>query len=361
MFNLFSDKSFLLPGMPHVAMLSPFWGKRPDHPNNPSRGWLDEYMKSSPEFFRMTSLQDADVAVLPAPWSRIIRSVPARTLAGEFAAAARAGGKETVVFFNSDSTEKVALDGSVVFRTSMYRSRREPTEFAIPAWSEDFVKRYLDGRLSIRKKVDRPTVGFCGFVAPLLGSMARNFARWGAGLVGRRRGATNPFVTPGHAIRLKAMTLLSGDPDLRTNFVRRSSFFQTEATNGPPGKQSDKLRMEFVRNIVDSDYTLCVRGAGNFSYRLYETLSCGRIPVFVDTDCVLPYESIIDWKRYCVYIDEKDIAHIGDRVAEFHSSLSPAQFEDLQWSCRRLWEEYISPAGFFRNIHQHFAIRALTR
>jgi hypothetical protein len=105
--------------------------------------------------------------------------------------------------------------------------------------------------------------------------------------------------------------------------------------------------------VIDSDYTLCVRGVGNFSYRLYETLSCGRIPVFVDTDCVLPYDSVIRWKDYCVYLDESEVAVIGERIAEFHRELSPSRFEGLQRDCRKLWEDYISPAGFFRNFHRH--------
>ena len=99
--------------------------------------------------------------------------------------------------------------------------------------------------------------------------------------------------------------------------------------------------------MMDSDYVLCSRGFGNYSYRLYESLACGRIPVFVDTDCVLPYDFVIDWKRYCVWVDQSDLDSIPDRVAEFHDDLSPQQFEDLQLECRRLWEKWLAPEGFF--------------
>lgn len=67
---------------------------------------------------------------------------------------------------------------------------------------------------------------------------------------------------------------------------------------------------------MGSDYVLCARG-GDFSYRLYETLSYGRIPVFVDTDCVLPYDSEIKWKDYCVWVDEKEVNRIGERSRSF--------------------------------------------
>ena len=351
--NLYSDKSFLPQGKDHVAMLSPFWGKHAETPNDPFRGWLDRYAATGNQFFRMTSLEDADLAVLPAPWSHVVETAEARALAKQFAATARAAGKQTVVFFNSDSTEDVSLDDSLVFRTSLYRSRRKPTEFALPAWSEDLVATHLHGKLQLRAKGPRPTVGFCGFAAPLFQSWLRNFARWGAGVAGLRKGVTDPFVSPGHGIRLRAMRALQNTPGIKTNFVVRDVFFGIAVGGASNGSQIKDLRQEYIQNILDSDYTLCVRGVGNFSYRLYETLSCGRIPVFVDTDCLLPFDSVIDWKKYCVYIDQEDIPRIGEKVAEFHESLSPQEFEQLQRDCRKLWEDYISPEGFFRNFHRH--------
>ena len=115
-----------------------------------------------------------------------------------------------------------------------------------------------------------------------------------------------------------------------------------------------KARREYVENIAESDYVLCARGIGNFSYRLYETLSMGRIPIFIDTDCVLPLDFDIDWRDYCVWVDTGDVDRIGDRVLEFHESLSDAEFEERQRAARRVWETHISPEGFFASFHRHF-------
>ena len=84
------------------------------------------------------------------------------------------------------------------------------------------------------------------------------------------------------------------------------------------------------------------------------TLCCGRIPVFVDTDCVLPFHSEINWKEYCVWVDEKEVSRVGEIVAAFHDSLTNRQFLDLQRECRKLWEDYLSPEGFFGNLYKHF-------
>ena len=75
-------------------------------------------------------------------------------------------------------------------------------------------------------------------------------------------------------------------PALTTNYILRSKYRAGVSREKDPFHPS---RLEFVNNILGSDYTVCMRGGGNFSVRFYETLSLGRIPVFIDTDCLLPW------------------------------------------------------------------------
>ena len=63
----------------------------------------------------------------------------------------------------------------------------------------------------------------------------------------------------------------------------------------------------FFQNISDTDYTICIRGTGNFSQRLYEVLAFGRIPIFIDTDSILPYDEIINWRDYCVWVKPDEL------------------------------------------------------
>ena len=69
---------------------------------------------------------------------------------------------------------------------------------------------------------------------------------------------------------------------------------------------------KFDDNLRSATYALCIRGAGNFSARFYEALSFGRVPLFVDTRCVLPLEDDIDWRHHCVWVDRSDVGRIGD-------------------------------------------------
>jgi hypothetical protein len=123
-----------------------------------------------------------------------------------------------------------------------------------------------------------------------------------------------------------------------------------------PVNEREDFRKVYAQNMAGSDYILCCRGYGNYSWRFYETLSCGKIPVFIDSDCILPYDFELDWKKYCVWIKEDEIPVIADKIMEFHEKFSEKEFIDLQIECRKTWEERLSPEGFFRNLYRHLTL-----
>jgi len=48
------------------------------------------------------------------------------------------------------------------------------------------------------------------------------------------------------------------------------------------------------------------------------------------------------------------VARVAEKVAEFHEGLSDGEFKDRQRACRRLWIEWLSPLGFFKNFRRYF-------
>src|SRR5205823_99398 len=186
----------------------------------------------------------------------------------------------TVVFFVSDSEERVPVSDSLVFRTSFTRSRRDSNEFAVPGWSEDFLVRRGIHRVEPRPWRARPVVSWCGYIT---------LPEW-RGLRGMRNRLKGP-PPPAIAIRASAVKALSNSRRIKANVIVRDRFWGGTSGGGHEDWAGmGKVRQEFVDNLLGGDYALCVRGAGNFSYRFYEALSAGRIPVLVDTDCVLPYD-----------------------------------------------------------------------
>jgi hypothetical protein len=373
--RIFADTRYLPEGLPHGPLLRPFWGpvgSFTKHTLGSRR--FDSYVANASAIFELTSLAQSDAAVVPFDWEQIApeaissrrdlalfgqdaRTV-ARTIeqglqaARDLTAAAEAHGKPVIIFIGHyGGTPALALEGSWTFRSSLSASRRWPHQFAQPFWIEDEVETRFGGRLPLRAKPPVATVAFCGFVA------MRPAKRWMATLARRSRaplhGWAEWFVEPNFRPRARAMRHLARSRALRTHFTFRDRWFDNLFDGDASAARIELSRREYFDSLIASDYVLCTRGYQNCSIRLYETLCCGRIPVFVNTDCVLPYDRWIDWKRYCVWVEEEDVAHIGPMVAEFHDRLSPEAFLERQQACRQLWLDWLSPEGFFRNLHRH--------
>ena len=86
----------------------------------------------------------------------------------------------------------------------------------------------------------------------------------------------------------------------------------------------DEQVQAYARHMADTTYVLCPRGAENFSYRLYETLKFGRVPVLIDTDMVLP--GGMDWDELVVRVPYSRLSKIGEIVAQDYRNRSAAEF-----------------------------------
>lgn len=336
--KVYADKAYLQDNDRYVVFLYPLWGALPDGRDDVDKGRFEEYSRIGKDFFILTdSIEESDIVILPFEWrtkeqwgtSYDNHLEIAKILSEE----AKKHGKSLLIFFNNDSDESVPLENVIVFRTSFYRSSRKKNEFAVPGWSVDFLQRYMSGELQIRQKGPVPVVGYCGYL-DYVDPGLRN-------IIYRTRLLFEGNLKSGVALRGAAVRTLLRDRRVKMNFIQRKSFM---------GGCNQTARKEYVNNMMNSDYSLVVRGAGNFSYRFYEVLSCGRIPIFVDSDCVLPFDHLIDWRNYGVWVDSKDIRSIGDRIDEFHRNISGTDFEELQRSTRRVYEEWLSPTAFHRNL-----------
>lgn len=359
--GIFSDRSYLPPGVPHVAMLEPFWGPSGRDPDTQSS--YEAYRETGGNIFELTSLDGAAVTVLPFDWTyttwanaEFVES--ARDLAAAFASRSADAGKPIVVFYETDAVQPVPFENVLLFSTALERPARSRAEFALPGWSEDLLLKYRGRSVELRRKQSRPTVGFCGFAPPLRMPFSRlkikETTRWILNRTGTIRFTS---AVSGPYVRVQALRILERSQLVDTNFLIRG-YKSTPKGGRWKHAISDvdverNRQLEFLNNMLQSDYVLCTRGFGNFSYRLYETLACGRIPLFIDTDCVLPFDFEIDWKKFCIWLDEADLPSIAERVSDFHHSLSPDDFVDLQIACRRLWEDWLSPEGFFSNFYRH--------
>jgi len=99
---------------------------------------------------------------------------------------------------------------------------------------------------------------------------------------------------------------------LKTHPVREqmAQFKDREGWYIAPSQSVDQFRF-----LMDnSRYALCPRGYGPTSYRIFEAIQMGCIPVYVGDDFWLPYQDWMgfDWSEFCVLVKTEDVASLPE-------------------------------------------------
>lgn len=211
--------------------------------------------------------------------------------------------KKVLCFYNDDNDKPMCLNDVLFYRTSFNLSKRKKFEYSMPAWSNDFSDVVCS---IIRYKKIRPVVSFCGALT--------------------------------HPSRKACIDKLKRCSAIETSFIIRDNFWGGDI-------HGDIVRAEYIENMNDSDLVLCCRGAGNFSYRLYECLSLGKIPIIVNDDTPLPCYDRINWNSFII----TTVENIVDDIIMFWN-MTEKVFIQKQEYARYVYDEFLSPSGFARYI-----------
>ncbi|WP_339887763.1 exostosin family protein [uncultured Flavobacterium sp.] len=239
----------------------------------------------------------------------------------------------------------------IYFRQGGFKSQLSDKDKGfIVGLSDHFQRLYQKETISPSIKKELPIIGFCGHATLSSIKKAKEITK--CLIENGKRFIKNPFKKVYEPLfasayeRAKLLNYFEQSNQVKTNFIYRENYRGGAITEG----QRITTTLEYYDNILDSDYVLCIRGAGNFSVRFYETLMMGKIPIFVNTDCLLPFEDVINWKKHVVWIEWKDRGNVAQIVADFHSSLSADEFVHLQINNRKLWKETLSVKGILEMI-----------
>ncbi len=235
------------------------------------------------------------------------------------------------------------------FRMGGFRSQLSTHNQGFPAaLSDHYVRLYGKQEIEIREKQEKPIVGFCGHATLSFKKRIKENMKFVIENI--KRAIRNPSRNDWEPLfasayqRALLMKSVEASEQVHTNFIYRKNYRAGYKTP----QQLEDTTFEYYENIRNSDYVLCVRGGGNFSIRLYETLMMGRIPIFVNTDCILPQTDKIDWKKHVVWVEWEDRKNIAKIVTNFHKDIAPNEFKAMQWANRVLWKKELSIGGSFK-------------
>jgi hypothetical protein len=260
---------------------------------------------------------------------------------------ARSNNKKLIVYTGGDYGKTFNDKVIITWRNAGFKSLNDRQTIIIPAFMSDPLERD-DLVFQPHTYQEQPALSFTGFANSSFKEQLRitgatlkaNLNRW---LKMDKSDTQSIYNAAG--IRFTYLKELESNPRINTDFIYRDKYRAGATTQ----EQRERSTAVFFKNLNDSPYTFCLRGAGNFSVRFYESLALGKIPVLIDTDVQLPLEQLIDWDQHTCRVAPHE--NLVEQLLGFHKSHTATSFEALQIANRSLYENYLVRHAYFCKLH----------
>ncbi|WP_194852189.1 exostosin domain-containing protein [Nonlabens antarcticus] len=255
--------------------------------------------------------------------------------------------KKLMVYTAGDYGKSFYDSQIIVWRTGGFKNTNDKQTIILPAFIDDPVQH---GQIQLKNLPysKHPNISFTGFATAgwkeqlrIVGSTLKNnlFRKLG------KDDSDTQFIYNSASKRFRYLQQLEASRVIDTDFIFRNKY----RAGAHSILEREKTTQEFFQNLNNSPYTFCLRGAGNFSVRFYESLACGRIPVLVDTNCSLPLEERINWEEHICLVQPSE--NVVEKLIAFHRSFDESSFIELQQSNRKLYEKNLVRHHYFCHIH----------
>ncbi|WP_221258873.1 exostosin domain-containing protein [Flavobacterium okayamense] len=299
-------------------------------------------------FYHVTdSVEDADFIALPLSVEYLWQTQQ-KEYYQRFLDVAKKNHKKLLVFTSGDAGKTIHDESVITIRLGGFKNKLAKNTFIMSPFFEDPIEKYNLNFYTIDKN-EKPSIGFVGHSAAGFKKVVKeflvftkvNFRR----LLGKDATDFQSFY-PSSVKRFYFLKKIESLTTIQANFIHRAKYRAGSVSEN----DRFKTTIEFFNNIQENPFTFCMRGAGNFSVRFYETLALGRIPVIVDTNFDLPFSKSIKWDKHCIVVKE-DFSDFEDKINKFYKSIAEEDFIQLQLDNRKIWENYFTKEGYFVSLH----------
>ncbi len=112
-----------------------------------------------------------------------------------------------------------------------------------------------------------------------------------------------------------------------------------------PNKQA--LNEKYTEMLGDSEFSLCPRGTGISSVRLFESMAMGSIPVIIADGYKLPLEHVINWGEISMQVKQNQISRIGQVLQQNYNK---EKIKLMREKMLHAYHAYLSPENFSKSI-----------
>lgn len=119
--------------------------------------------------------------------------------------------------------------------------------------------------------------------------------------------------------------------DKRVKLFESSSIFNIKSV-----QDRVNIMKEFCRKVSKAKFSFCPRGMGTSSFRLYQSMMVGAVPIEYGQP-ELPFKEDIDWSN-TIY----KIHNTNEYTPELIDKLNSLDYEKMRNNCIKYWDQYLN-------------------
>ena len=131
-----------------------------------------------------------------------------------------------------------------------------------------------------------------------------------------------------HELRKKLINKLKDDPNF---YVHNLEYMDSNILEQDVNK--------FKKLISESYFSLTPRGFGPTSFRLYESIQSGSVPVYISDNHFLPYKELINWSEFSLILKSR---HLNKLPKILNNEISSGGYERLHYNLQLIKDTYFN-------------------
>lgn len=110
--------------------------------------------------------------------------------------------------------------------------------------------------------------------------------------------------------------------------------------------KKSEISNKYTDLVNNSVFSLCPRGTGISTIRLFEVMGMGSIPVIIADNYCPPMKDNLDWSSFSVTIKEKDISEIKNILGKYNKD----DIKSMNQKVKEVYKEYFSNDNLHKSI-----------
>ena len=100
---------------------------------------------------------------------------------------------------------------------------------------------------------------------------------------------------------------------LEDRITSNEKFYIKNITSMSSSISKENLEL-FEKLIKESYFSICPRGYGPTSFRLYESIQMGTVPIYISDKFFLPYIEFLDWSEFAILLKSRKISSLPRKL-----------------------------------------------